>query len=175
MFVIREDNNTGAGLQQALHLDIDLLANRAVGVINDDHGPIGQVANALAFVFAFANNLQGKSFPRQNDRFQSRRKLVQIDARHQLQFRDLREIVIVGERGNDLERALWSEYLPTKVVAMDSGFDKDAAHLIPLLIDRKMINGTSTAYVCEGFVCKSPVTTVEDLLVQLDGQNNLNP
>jgi uncharacterized protein YyaL (SSP411 family) len=38
---------------------------------------------------------------------------------------------------------------------------------VPLLADRPMINGESTAYVCRGFVCERPVTTVDDLAGQL--------
>ena len=29
-----------------------------------------------------------------------------------------REIVIIGERGNELEREVWREYLPEKVVVL---------------------------------------------------------
>jgi uncharacterized protein YyaL (SSP411 family) len=32
-----------------------------------------------------------------------------------------------------------------------------------LLADRPLMNGKPTVYVCEGFVCKTPVTTVEEL------------
>ncbi|MGA3525931.1 thioredoxin domain-containing protein [Melissospora conviva] len=38
---------------------------------------------------------------------------------------------------------------------------------VPLLADRTMIDGASTAYVCRGFVCDRPVTTVEELVAQL--------
>jgi uncharacterized protein YyaL (SSP411 family) len=38
---------------------------------------------------------------------------------------------------------------------------------VPLLADRPMIDGRATAYVCQGFVCQRPVTTVDDLLAQL--------
>ena len=31
---------------------------------------------------------------------------------------------------------------------------------IPLLRDRPMVNGQPTAYVCENFTCKQPVTDV---------------
>jgi uncharacterized protein YyaL (SSP411 family) len=34
---------------------------------------------------------------------------------------------------------------------------------VPLLASRPAIDGRPTAYVCRGFVCDRPVTTVEDL------------
>ncbi|GAA3347696.1 thioredoxin domain-containing protein [Amorphoplanes nipponensis] len=37
----------------------------------------------------------------------------------------------------------------------------------PLLADRPLIDGGSAAYVCRGFVCDRPVTTVEDLVARL--------
>ena len=37
---------------------------------------------------------------------------------------------------------------------------------IPLLTGRGTTGGRATAYVCEGFTCKLPVTTVEDLRAQ---------
>ncbi|SCL35579.1 hypothetical protein GA0074692_4128 [Micromonospora pallida] len=37
---------------------------------------------------------------------------------------------------------------------------------VPLLADRPMVDGRATAYVCQGFVCQRPVTTVDDLLTQ---------
>ena len=33
----------------------------------------------------------------------------------------------------------------------------------PLLMDRKLINGKATAYVCENYACKLPVTTAAEL------------
>ena len=38
---------------------------------------------------------------------------------------------------------------------------------VPLLADRPLIDGTSTAYVCRGFVCDRPVTTEEGLVARL--------
>ncbi len=77
-----------------------------------------------------------------------------------------KEIVIVGEKGNDLEKALWQQYLPGKVVVLSNNSQNDF-DLIPLLQERKMIEGKPTAFVCEMRVCQKPVTTVEDLMNQL--------
>jgi uncharacterized protein YyaL (SSP411 family) len=38
---------------------------------------------------------------------------------------------------------------------------------VPLLADRPLIDGGSAAYVCRGFVCDRPVSTVEDLVERL--------
>ncbi len=38
---------------------------------------------------------------------------------------------------------------------------------VPLLADRPFIDGAPAAYVCRGFVCDRPVTTVEDLVARL--------
>jgi hypothetical protein len=40
---------------------------------------------------------------------------------------------------------------------------------VPLLADRTMVGGRPTAYVCHGFVCRLPVTTIDDLVEQLPG------
>lgn len=76
-----------------------------------------------------------------------------------------KEIVVLGERGNELEREVWREFLPNKVVV--SAEDARNAEFIPLLRDRKTIDGKPTAFVCENFTCQKPVTTAEDLRNQL--------
>jgi uncharacterized protein YyaL (SSP411 family) len=37
-----------------------------------------------------------------------------------------------------------------------------------LLADRTALDGRATAYVCRGFVCRMPVTTVEGLRAELE-------
>jgi uncharacterized protein YyaL (SSP411 family) len=75
-----------------------------------------------------------------------------------------KEIVILGE-DKELAAEVWREFLPNKVVVLAK--DTKNADLIPLLEERKLVNGKTTAYVCENFVCQRPVTTVEDLKEQL--------
>jgi hypothetical protein len=36
------------------------------------------------------------------------------------------------------------------------------------LAERPLVDGQASAYVCEGFVCKQPVSTVEGLQQQLN-------
>ena len=74
-----------------------------------------------------------------------------------IEFRlaDVKEFAIVDGAGSDVEREVWSEYRPFKVVA--PGGD------VPLLEGRSSVDGKPTVYVCENFVCQRPVTNVEDL------------
>jgi hypothetical protein len=39
---------------------------------------------------------------------------------------------------------------------------------VPLLQDRKAINGQATAYVCQNFTCRNPVTDPEELRALID-------
>lgn len=73
-------------------------------------------------------------------------------------FADVQELALIGRRGNDLERELWKDYRPFKVVAVS----EEGVSEPPLMRGRELMNGEPTAYVCEGFVCKRPVTTVEE-------------
>jgi uncharacterized protein YyaL (SSP411 family) len=88
-----------------------------------------------------------------------------------------REIVVVSGDGEEetraLKREVWRRYLPNKVVALTSGADEAASELVPLLRERKAMNGRATAYVCESYACLQPVNTPEELAAQLDGGASL--
>ena len=71
-----------------------------------------------------------------------------------------KEIAIVGNPDAFL-RILRNQYLPRAVVA------GGPAGEIALLRDRPMIDGKPTAYVCENFSCKQPVTDVAAFEEQL--------
>jgi uncharacterized protein YyaL (SSP411 family) len=61
----------------------------------------------------------------------------------------------------DLIRVVRSGYRPNIILAASSyPPSKDAP---PLLFDRPLKDGKTTIYVCEGFVCKNPVTTISEL------------
>jgi uncharacterized protein YyaL (SSP411 family) len=88
-----------------------------------------------------------------------------------LHLSDAREIAIVGEAGtarDALEEVLRRRYLPNTVVAAALPGDDAAAAAVPLLAGRTVVGGHAAAYVCEGFVCRMPVTTPEDFAEQLD-------
>ena len=83
-----------------------------------------------------------------------------------------KEICIVGEASDPNTAALlhevWQRYLPNKVVALTSVVDEQAAETVPLLSNRTMIKDQATAYVCEHYTCKTPVTSPDELASQLD-------
>jgi uncharacterized protein YyaL (SSP411 family) len=76
-----------------------------------------------------------------------------------------KQIAIVYEvdqdQVSDLFSTIRSEYRPNTIVAASSYPPLDDAPA--LLNDRPLKNGLPTVYVCEGFVCKYPVTTIEEL------------
>ena len=74
-----------------------------------------------------------------------------------------KEVAIVAADQADLGPMLaetWRRYLPNKVVA--------AGGTIPLLENRPMLDGLATAYVCENYTCKQPVTDLKTLAELLD-------
>ncbi|MET0766236.1 MAG: hypothetical protein ABWY50_01190, partial [Aeromicrobium sp.] len=76
------------------------------------------------------------------------------------------EIAIVGSSDDraGLHRAALSASSPgAVVVAGDVGLD------IPLFEQRDLVDGRAAAYVCRGFVCQRPVTTVEELAAVVSG------
>ena len=80
------------------------------------------------------------------------------------------EVAIVGTPGAPDTDALHDELrgrlLPASVrVIAAPGVGADAT---PLLADRAAIGGRATAYVCERFTCREPVTDPAALRAQLD-------
>jgi len=83
-----------------------------------------------------------------------------------------KEIAIVGQDAaavQDFLGEVWRTYLPNKVVAASTVENHaEAAKVIPLLENRPVIGETrATAYVCEHFTCKAPVSDIESLAAQL--------
>ena len=80
-----------------------------------------------------------------------------------------KEVVIIGPRGDSKTAALLQtvngNFHPNKVLV---GADKEGKYGLPLLESRGMINGEPTAYVCENYTCQLPVTTPEELSVQME-------
>jgi uncharacterized protein len=77
------------------------------------------------------------------------------------------EIAIIGdpndERTRTLRREVTTRLLPAAVTLTGSPNDPS-----PLLAGREARGGEPTAYVCERYTCKEPVTTARDLREQLD-------
>ncbi len=81
-----------------------------------------------------------------------------------------KEVAIVGNDAGDIQPLLaetWRKYLPNRVVAPAFGDVSEAAEVTPLLESRPLRNNLATAYVCEHFACKEPVTEVTALAAQL--------
>jgi len=75
----------------------------------------------------------------------------------------VREVAIVGRPEDPATRALVDEvlvtrFLPNHVLAVADPHDDAAARSVPLLEGRVAVDGKPTAYVCERFTCRLPVT-----------------
>jgi len=82
-----------------------------------------------------------------------------------------KEIAIVGKDETDIQPFLqetWRKYLPNKVVAPGLVDDAEAIASIPLLQDRPLLDGRATAYVCQNYTCRQPVTEIYALNAELD-------
>jgi uncharacterized protein len=78
------------------------------------------------------------------------------------------EVAITGEPGAAETRALIDEVVrttwrPNVVLAVAAPDDPASARAVPLLLDRPERDGSPTAYVCQRFVCRLPVTTAPEL------------
>ncbi|MDP2776953.1 MAG: hypothetical protein Q8O48_04875, partial [Anaerolineales bacterium] len=82
---------------------------------------------------------------------------------------NMKQVAVLGEAQDDnfqrMLNVLRAEYRPNVVTAASSHPIKEGAPA--LLSDRSMIKNKTTAYVCEGFVCKQPTTEVDGLIEQL--------
>jgi uncharacterized protein YyaL (SSP411 family) len=84
----------------------------------------------------------------------------------------VREVAIVGDPAGEDTKALVDtvrdRFRPNDVLAVGAvdgvGY---GSHPVPLLRDRPQLEGKATAYVCEGFVCRQPVTDPQRLAEQL--------
>jgi uncharacterized protein YyaL (SSP411 family) len=77
-----------------------------------------------------------------------------------------KQVAVAYEAGGQDEaekliRVVQSQFRPNVIVAASAYPPPDDAPA--LLKDRPLKDGKATAYVCEGFVCKNPVTSPEDL------------
>ncbi|HEY6551176.1 MAG TPA: thioredoxin domain-containing protein [Solirubrobacterales bacterium] len=74
-----------------------------------------------------------------------------------------KEVALIGDDLTDLAQVVRSEFRPHLVLAGGpEGSDNP-----PLLRDRSAINGSPTAYVCQSFTCKQPVTDAQSLAALL--------
>jgi uncharacterized protein len=82
----------------------------------------------------------------------------------------VREVALVGEDLEPLDRAVRARFRPHLVLAgsptRDAARKADGAP--PLLRGREPVDGHAAAYVCENFSCRRPVTDPEELAAALD-------
>lgn len=83
---------------------------------------------------------------------------------------EITEVALLGDLSqpgmDNLIDALWSAYRPRCVVAISSyPPDRDAPEI---LMNRPLMNGEPTAYVCQQFICREPVNQVGQLLGLLE-------
>jgi uncharacterized protein len=80
------------------------------------------------------------------------------------------EVAVIGDTKDDgadaLRREVHGRLLPAAVTV--SAAPGAGADVTPLLEDRALVDGKATAYVCEHFACRRPVTSPEDLRAELD-------
>jgi hypothetical protein len=76
-------------------------------------------------------------------------------------FATVREVALVGDDVEPLERVVRAEFRPHLVLA------GGAADGVPLLEGRTPVDGRAAAYVCEHFACRRPVTEPDELAALL--------
>ncbi|MDL1911604.1 thioredoxin domain-containing protein [Chloroflexi bacterium CFX6] len=78
---------------------------------------------------------------------------------------NVKQVAVVYEAGGEdasgLIRVIRSQYRPNVVLAASPHPPSNDAPA--LLMERPLKNGQATVYVCEGFVCRNPVTSIEEL------------
>jgi hypothetical protein len=86
----------------------------------------------------------------------------------------VREVALVGDMQGDEMRdllgVLHQSYWPHTVVAFKPTGNGASAPDLPLLQGRDQVEGKATAYVCENFACKLPVTDAASLRQQLEAR-----
>ncbi len=78
-----------------------------------------------------------------------------------------REVAVAGPVGGELHRTALLGRAPGAVVAAGEG--PGAGAEFPLLVDRPLVGGQPTAYVCRHFVCSAPTTDAGELAAALAG------
>jgi uncharacterized protein len=80
------------------------------------------------------------------------------------------ELAVIGSpaepQASEFLEVIRARYLPNRLLAVAPAGPQRRA--MPLLLDRRAIDGKVTAYLCEGFVCQAPTTDPSELARQLD-------
>jgi uncharacterized protein YyaL (SSP411 family) len=97
--------------------------------------------------------LFAKAAPRQPDAFAHLLRALDF------QLSPTKEVALIGEDLTDLATAVRSSYRPHQVLAGGP----ESSNTPSLLANRPQLDGKPTAYVCENFTCKVPVTDPQAL------------
>ncbi len=88
-----------------------------------------------------------------------------------------KEIVIAGDANSPgvarMTAEVFSRFLPNKIVVLRPTQEdavKEIVDVVPFIRDEKPLDGQTTAYVCENFVCKLPTTDMQQFEAMLDGK-----
>jgi len=82
-----------------------------------------------------------------------------------------KQIIIVGPRENpatlELLDTLYNTLIPDIVVAAYDPGDTALPSSLKFMENKQMLNGQPTAYICQGYTCKTPATDAVSLAAQL--------
>ncbi|MDQ4076083.1 MAG: thioredoxin domain-containing protein [Chloroflexota bacterium] len=81
------------------------------------------------------------------------------------------EFALVGKEADiqPFVHEIFSRFLPNKIVAHAVPTEvAEVAETIPLLRERDTLHGKATAYLCQNFTCKQPVTDATELADQIE-------
>lgn len=69
-----------------------------------------------------------------------------------------------------------NRFLPQTVVCVldPENINEEIRSLMPIIADKHPVDGKTTVYICEGFACQAPMTSVEQLQAFLDGISELS-
>ncbi len=71
------------------------------------------------------------------------------------------EIAIIGAKDKkEVFSVIYNTFLPNKIIAFSENGDDE---FLPLLKNKKIIDGKTTVYLCKDYQCKAPVTSTEEL------------
>ena len=77
-----------------------------------------------------------------------------------------REIVVAGggrEQVHPLVREIHRRFIPNKVLMVLSNDGGEVEKVSPLAEGKKALGGKATAYICQNYTCKKPITDTEEL------------
>jgi uncharacterized protein len=80
-----------------------------------------------------------------------------------------REIVVVGGRGGttSMVREIHRGFLPNKVLLVLRNENSGLEKVSPLVQGKRSLGRKPTAYVCQNYTCKKPITDIEELKAEL--------